>query len=91
MASLPKNAKQAASSGWSKTQSVTIVMHLRVVMYLKLYKKHNTVDWPASSMSSGQLQWLFLLIQKNLKSSGGMTPEMYRTKRTYSKSFLSVN
>ena len=45
----------------------------------------------ASSMSSGQLQWLFLSIPKNLKNLGGTTLEMSRTKRTYSRSFLSVN
>ena len=32
-----------------------------------------------------------LINSKNLKNLGGMTPEMSRTKLTYSKSFLSVS
>ena len=32
---LPKNAKQDRSSGWLKTQFVTIVMHLKAVMSLR--------------------------------------------------------
>ena len=82
MACRLRNAKQDRSFDWSKTQSVTIVMRPKVVMYLKLYKKHSTGDWPASSMSSGQLRWLFLSIPKNQKNSGGMTPEMSRTRTT---------
>ena len=38
----PKNVKQAASSGRLKIQSVIIVMHLKAVMFLKLYKTLNT-------------------------------------------------
>ena len=40
-----KECKQAPSSGLLKVQLVTIVMHLKVVMYLKLYKMPSIEGW----------------------------------------------
>ena len=56
---------------------------LKVVMFLKLYKKLSIKDSEPSVTLTGCWQWQHLLILKNLMCLDGMTQEMCRTCSTW--------